>query len=266
MESELVNRILKGDVLAAARLIRDIENEETEAAGILADIYPHTGRAFIVGITGPPGSGKSTLLGGLIAFFRMDKEMTVGVVAVDPTSPLTGGAFLGDRMRIQRPEVDGGVFIRSLASRGWKGGLSKAAVDTVRVMDAMGKDIVFIETVGSGQGDVDIAGIADTCIAVLIPGMGDDFQMMKAGIMELADIFVINKADREGAGSLKTLLESVIDMKERSSGDWKPPVLLAEATTGEGMEQLGGVIIKHRDYLTSSGELEKRRKGRGSGV
>ncbi len=262
MASELVNRILKGDVLAAARLIRDIENEDPDAAGILADIYPHTGHAFIVGITGAPGSGKSTLLGGMINFFRKNKDMTVGVVAVDPTSPLTGGAFLGDRMRMQGREVDSGVFIRSLASRGWKGGLSKAAADTVSVMDAMGKDIVFIETVGSGQGDVDIAGITDTCIAVLIPGMGDDIQMMKAGIMELADIFVINKADREGAVSLKTLLESVIDMKERFPGDWKPSVLLTEATSGKGIEQLGEAILRHRDFLTSSGELEKRRKGR----
>jgi LAO/AO transport system kinase len=185
--------------------------------------------------------------------------MTVGVVAVDPTSPLTGGAFLGDRLRIQGEDVDEGVFIRSLASRGWKGGLSKTAADTVLVMDAMGKDIIFIEAVGSGQADVDIAGIVDTCVGVLVPGMGDDIQLMKAGIMEVADIFAVNKADREGAGSLKALLEAVIDMKEHSPAGWEPPVVLTEATTGKGTEELGEAILSHRDYLTKSGELDKKR-------
>jgi LAO/AO transport system kinase len=262
MESKQVRKILDGDVLAAAKLIRDIEDEKENSSGILEKIRPHAGKAFIVGITGAAGSGKSTLLGKLVRYFRTNENMTVGVVAVDPTSPLTGGAFLGDRLRIQGEDVDEDVFIRSLASRGWKGGLSKTAADTVMVMDAMGKDIIFIEAVGSGQADVDIAGISDICIGVLVPGMGDDIQLMKAGIMEVADIFVVNKADREGAGSLKALLEAVIDMKGHSPAAWKPPVILTEATTGKGTEELGEAILSHRDYLTKSGELEKKRKTR----
>ena len=262
MESEQVQKILNGNILAAAKLIRDIENEKPNISVVLEDLRPHAGKAFTVGVTGAAGSGKSTLLGRLVRYFRSNRNMTVGVVAVDPTSPLTGGAFLGDRLRIQGEDVDDDVFIRSLASREWKGGLSKTTADTVMVMDAMGKNIIFIEAVGSGQADVDIAGIADTCIGVLVPGMGDDIQLMKAGIMEVADIFVVNKADREGAGSLKALLEAVIDMKGHSPAAWKPPVVLTEATTGKGTEELGEAILSHRDYLTKSGELEKKRKTR----
>jgi LAO/AO transport system kinase len=262
MESEQVQKILNGDVLSAAKLIKDIENENPGISGVLDDLRTHAGKAFTVGITGAAGSGKSTLLGSLVRYFRKNRNMTIGVVAVDPTSPLTGGAFLGDRLRIQGEDVDKGVFIRSLASRGWKGGLSRTAADVVLVMDAMGKDIIFIEAVGSGQADVDIAGLADTCIGVLVPGMGDDIQLMKAGIIEVADIFVVNKADREGAGSLKALLEAVIDMKERPPAAWKPPVVLTEATTGKGTEELGEAIFSHKDYLTKSGELEKRRRSR----
>lgn len=266
MAFELVKRITGGDVLAAARLMRDIEDENPDAARVLDDLSAYTGNAFTVGVTGAAGSGKSTLLGSLIRYFRKNKDMTVGVVAVDPTSPVTGGALLGDRIRIQGEDTDGGVFIRSLASRGWKGGLAGAAADTVKVMDAMGKDVIFVETVGSGQGDVDIAGIADSCISILVPGMGDDIQLMKAGIMEITDIFVVNKADREGAGELKALLESVIGLKERSPDEWKPGVFLAEATAGKGVEELGEEILRHRDYLVSSGELDKRRKIRGRQV
>lgn len=262
MESEQVQKILNGDVLAAAKLIRDIENEKPNISNALEDLRPHAGKAFVAGITGAAGSGKSTLLGRLVRYFRTNRKMTVGVVAVDPTSPLTGGAFLGDRLRIQGEDVDDDVFIRSLASRGWKGGLSKTAADTVLVMDAMGKDIIFIEAVGSGQADVDIVGITDTCIGILVPGMGDDIQLMKAGIMEVADIFVVNKADREGAGSLKALLEAVIDMKQSSPAGWKPPVVLTEATTGKGTEELGEAILNHKDYLEKSGELDKKRKTR----
>ncbi len=260
MESERVQKILNGDVLSAAKLIKDIENENPGISNILEALRSHAGKAFTVGITGAAGSGKSTLLGRLVKYFRTNRNMTVGVVAVDPTSPLTGGAFLGDRLRIQGEDVDKGVFIRSLASRGWKGGLSRTAADVVLVMDVMGKDIIFIEAIGSGQSDVDIAGIADTCIGVLVPGMGDDIQLMKAGITEVVDIFVVNKADREGAGSLKALLEAVIDMKERSPAAWKPPVVLTEATTGKGTDELGEAILSHKDYLTKSGELEKKRK------
>jgi len=262
MESEQVRKILNGDVLAAAKLIRDIENENPDVSGVVETVRTHAGKAFTVGVTGAAGSGKSSLLGHLVRYFRKNRDMTVGVVAIDPTSPLTGGAFLGDRLRIQGEDMDEGVFIRSLASRGWKGGLSKNAADIVLVMDAMGKNIIFIEAVGSGQADVDVAGIADTCIGVLVPGMGDDIQLMKAGIMEVADIFVVNKADREGAGSLKALLEAVIDMREQSPAGWKPPVIITEATTGKGTEELGEVILNHKDYLTKSGELEKKRKTR----
>ena len=261
MKSELVNKILEGDVLAAARLMRGIEDEVADAVGALESVYLHTGRACIVGMTGAPGTGKSTLLGSLINIFRK-KNMTVGVVAIDPTSPFTGGAVLGDRIRMQSHGVDKDVFIRSLASRGWKGGLSKATVNTIHVMDAMGKDIIFVETVGSGQGEVDIARVADTSIIVLIPGMGDEIQMMKAGILEAADIFVINKADREGADSLKIWLETMLEMRTRPPDKWKPSIVLTEANVDKGIEQLAEEILRHRDFLDSSGELKKRRKER----
>jgi len=261
MESELVSKILAGDVLAAARLIRGIENELPDAVEELESLYPHTGRAYIVGVAVAPGVGKSTLLGCLISIFRR-KNMTVGVIAIDPTSPFTGGAILGDRVRMQSYGVDKDVFIRSLASRGWKGGLSKATVNTIHVMDAMGKDVIFVEAVGSGQGEVDIARVADTSIIILTPGMGDEIQMMKAGILEVADIFVINKADRGGADSLKSGLETMLEMKARLPGERKPGIILTEAIFDKGTEQLAEGILGHREFLTSSGELEKRRKER----
>jgi len=257
----LVNKILEGDVLAAARLMRGIEDEVSDAVEELESVYLHTGRAYIVGMTGAPGVGKSTLLGSLINVFRK-KNMTVGVVALDPTSPFTGGAILGDRVRMQSYGVDKDVFIRSLAARGWKGGLSKATVNTIHVMDAMGKDIIFVEAVGSGQGEVDIARVADTSIIVLIPGMGDEIQMMKAGILEVADIFVINKADRGGADNLRTGLEVMFEMKTYLPGEWEPGIILTEAVSDIGTEQLMEEILRHREFLTSSGELEKRRRER----
>ena len=265
MEIERIRKILEGDVLAAAKLMRDIENGKPEIAVIMEQLRLRAGHAFVVGITGAAGSGKSTLLGALIPYFRKTENMIVGVVAVDPTSPVTGGAFLGDRLRMQGEDVDEGVFIRSLASRGWKGGLSETAADIVLVMDAMGKDIVFIEAVGSGQADVDIAGLSDCCIGILVPGMGDDIQLMKAGIMEVADIFAVNKADREGAENLKALLEAVIEMREHSPAGWKPPVILTEATTGDGAAELGDAILRHREYLEKSGKLEEKRRERKTG-
>jgi LAO/AO transport system kinase len=264
MESELVQKISEGSVAAAARFIRDIENEIPGTADTLEELKKHAGHGFLVGVTGAAGAGKSTLLGALIRFFRKSKGMTVGVVAVDPSSPVTGGALLGDRIRMQGEEIDEGLFIRSLASRGWKGGLSKTAGDALLVMDAMGKDIVFIEAVGSGQADVDIAGITDSCIGVLVPGMGDEIQLMKAGIMEVADIFVINKADREGAANLKPLLEAIIAMKVLPRDAWIPPVILTDAVSGAGTDELGEMLLKHRAHLISSGELEKRRSMRKS--
>ncbi|MFC2025462.1 methylmalonyl Co-A mutase-associated GTPase MeaB [Chloroflexota bacterium] len=258
---KLVNKILKGDVLAAARLMRGLEDEASDAVEELENLYLHTGRAYIVGVAGAPGAGKSTLLGCLIGIFR-NQNMTVGVVAIDPTSPFSGGALLGDRVRMQSFGVDKDVFIRSLATRGWKGGLSRATVNTVHVMDAMGKDIIFVESVGSGQGEVDIARVADTSVVVLTPGMGDEIQMMKAGILEVADILVINKADREGADSLKVWLETMLGVKARHPDEWQPSIALTEAICDIGTGQLAEGILRHRVFLTSSGELEKRRKER----
>ncbi len=261
MKTNLVNKILEGDVLSAARLMRGIEDEVSEAMEELESVYLHTGRAYIVGVTGAPGTGKSTLLGSLIGIFRKE-NMTVGVVAVDPTSPFSGGAILGDRVRMQGYGTDKDVFIRSLATRGWKGGLSKATVNTIHIMDAMGKDIIFVEAVGSGQGEIDIARVADTAVVVLMPGMGDEIQMMKAGILETADIFVINKADKDGSENLKTGLETMLEMKARFPGEWKPGIILTEAISGKGAEQLAEGILKHRAFLVSNGELEKRRRER----
>ena len=258
---KLVSKILEGDVLAAARLIRGIEDEVSEAVEELGSVYLHTGRAYVVGVTGAPGAGKSTLLGTLIDIFRK-KDMKVGVLAIDPTSPFTGGALLGDRIRMQSYGVDKDVFIRSLASRGWKGGLSKATVNTIHVMDAMGKDVIFVEAVGSGQGEVDIAMVADTSVVVLTPGMGDEIQMMKAGILEAADIFAINKADKDGADNLKIGLETMLEMRTHSAGEWQPGIVLTEAISGKGSEQLAKEIMRHREFLASSGELEKRRRER----
>ncbi len=257
----LVSKILEGDVLAAARLMRGIDDEVPDAVEALESLYLHTGRAHIAGVTGAPGAGKSTLLGNLITAFR-EKNMKVGVVAIDPTSPLTGGAILGDRIRMHSHGVDKDVFIRSLATRGWKGGLSKATVNTIHVMDAMGKDIIFVEAVGSGQGEVDIAQVTDTSIVILTPGMGDEIQMMKAGIMEVADIFVINKADKDGADNVKIGLEAMLGMKASLPGGWEPAVILAEAIFNKGTEQLAEEILRHREFLASSGELGKRRKER----
>lgn len=257
----LVDKVLEGDVLAAARLMRGIEDEVPDALEALESIYLHTGRAYIVGLTGAPGAGKSTLLGSLIGVFRRAK-MTVGVVAIDPTSPFTGGAILGDRVRMQSHGVDKDVFIRSLATRGWKGGLSKATVNTIHVMDAMGKDLIFVESVGSGQGDIDIARVADTAIVVLTPGMGDEIQIMKAGILEIADIFAINKADRDGAENLKAGLEMMLETKAHQPGEWRPAVVLTEAICDKGSNELAGEILRHREFLTASSELAKRRKER----
>ena len=255
---KLVNEILSGNVLAAARLMRGIEDELPDAVNELKHIYLYTGQAHIVGVAGAPGAGKSTLLDSLINVSRK-KKLTVGVIAIDPTSPFTGGAILGDRIRMQSYGTDKDVFIRSLATRGWKGGLSKATVNMIHVMDAMGKDIIFVEAVGSGQGEVDITRVSDTATVILTPGMGDEIQMMKAGILEATDIFVINKADRDGASNLKVGLEAMLEMRPHHPGEWKPGIFLTEAISSKGTEELVEEILRHKEFLISSGEFQKRR-------
>jgi len=257
----LATRVLAGDVQAAARLISQIEDESPDALEEMNSIYPHTGRAYIVGVTGPPGAGKSTLTDNLIGFFRK-KNMSVGVIAIDPTSALTGGAILGDRVRMQRHSTDSEVFIRSLATRGWVGGLAKATISTIHVMDAMGKDIILVETVGSGQMEIDIVKAADTTLVVLTPGAGDEIQMMKAGILEAVDVFVINKADKEGVERMRLDLETMLMMKERRPEEWRPTIILTEAIHDKGTEELAGEIQRHRDFLVASDELPKRQRAR----
>ena len=257
----VVEKVLEGDVLAAARLMRGVEDELPDAMGQLQDLYVHTGQAHIVGVAGAPGSGKSTLLDRLITSLRK-KDMKVGVIAVDPSSHFTGGALLGDRIRMQSCGVDRDVFIRSLATRGWKGGLSKATINMIHVMDAMGKDVIFVEAVGSGQGEIDIARVADTSIIVLTPGMGDEVQSMKAGILEAADILAINKADREGAQGLKAMLEAMLALRVCPPDAWRPVVLLTEALFDKGTEELVQAIVQHREFLVSTGRLQERRQER----
>ncbi|HTY82489.1 MAG TPA: methylmalonyl Co-A mutase-associated GTPase MeaB [Dehalococcoidales bacterium] len=255
----LAAEILKGDTRAAARLISLMADDAPGAAEELAELYSHSGKAYVLGVTGAPGVGKSTLTDCLIGYFRK-QNYTIGVIAIDPTSMLTGGALLGDRVRMQRHAADKNVFIRSLATRGWTGGLAKAALGSVRVMDALGKDLVIIETVGSGQVEIDIVKAADTTLLVLAPGAGDEIQAMKAGIIESADVIAINKADKEGAERLKNDLETMLDRKPR--GDWLPPIVLTQAVNDKGIDALGEVIIKHRDFLQNTGELSKRRRER----
>lgn len=258
---DLASKILKGNVLAAAKLIRDIEDETPKANKELEAIYPNTGRAYVVGITGAPGVGKSSLVDSLISIFRK-KGRTIGVIAIDPTSPFTGGAILGDRIRMQKQSLDKEVFIRSLATRGWIGGLAKAAMSTIHVMDAMGKDIILVETVGTGQEEIAITRVSDTSVLVLMPELGDRIQTMKAGILEAADLLVINKADKEGASDLKTELELMLRRRELSSTDWKPPVILTKAIYNKGIDTLAESILRHQEFLRQSGELGKRRRER----
>ncbi len=264
MTTETIDRIISGDVRSAARLMRGIEEDNPDALKTLETLYRHTGRAYIVGITGAPGGGKSTLVDALIGAFRR-REMKVGVVAIDPTSPLTGGAILGDRVRMQQHCTDPAVFIRSVATRGWLGGLARAAVGMMHVMDAMGKDVVLVETVGIGQQEVDVTRLAHTSLYVLTPGSGDSIQMMKAGILEMADIFVINKADQEGAYRVKMELEAMMAMQgehPEAHEQRQPTVLLTEAVYGKGVDDLCQEILKHRDYLLSYGLMQKREQER----
>ena len=251
----LAEGVLKGDVRAVAKLIRSVEDDLPEAPEELAKLYPYTGNAHIVGITGSPGSGKSTLVDILIdAFSRRNK--TVGVIAIDPSSPFTGGSILGDRIRMQRHCLNNNVFIRSLATRGWHGGLSKAAASVIHVLDAMGKDIILVETVGVGQGEVDIINAAHTSIVVLVPGMGDGIQTIKAGILEIADIFVINKMDKEGVWEIKAEIEAMLQMNTYPPGSWRPPVFLTSAVADKGIDEVAEGICQHKEFLAASGKRD----------
>ena len=247
---DVINLIRQGDIRAAARLMRDLDEGEPQAREVLKELYKYTGRAHIVGLTGSPGVGKSTLTDRLIQQLRQQGQ-TVGVVAVDPTSPFTGGAILGDRIRMQRHATDEGVFIRSLATRGHFGGLTVSARAIINVLDAMGKDFILVETVGVGQDEVEIAGAAHTTVVVTIPGMGDDIQAIKAGILEIGDIFVINKADREGADRTYQDLTTMIDMRQPSQrrDGWRPVVVKTEAHKNVGVSELLAAVLDHRDYL-----------------
>ncbi len=256
-----VKDVLSGDVRAAARLMRDLDDEIPAANRILKSLYRHTGRAYILGITGAPGAGKSTLVDCVTERLRAEGK-TVGIVAIDPTSPYSGGAILGDRIRMSKHSLDEGVFIKSLATRGHLGGLSKSTIDIVNVMDAMGKDVVIIETVGVGQDEVEIVKVAHTNIVVVVPGLGDDIQAMKAGILEIADIFVVNKSDREGADKTRREIETMISMNVYDEGEWVPPVVSAVAQTGTGVPDILAEVEKHRRYVYREENLSRYRAGK----
>ncbi len=263
-ETEQLKKIKAGDVRTASRLIRNLEDELPEAKNALKRIFLDTGKAHVVGITGSPGAGKSTLVDALITSYRKKGE-TVGVLAVDPTSPFTGGAILGDRIRMQRHAEDPGVFVRSLATRGALGGLSKAVGDSVHVLDVMGKDVILVETVGAGQQEVDIINHSHTVIVVLVPGMGDEIQAIKAGIMEIADIFVINKADRDGANQLSNELVSMLNMASGFPGGWRPPIIkigncFDPLSFSESIEKLSATIDDHYRCLEETSLLGDRMK------
>jgi LAO/AO transport system kinase len=253
---QLHKRVLSGDRRAAARLITLLENNDPEAVPELKKLYKHTGNAHIVGITGPPGAGKSTVTDRLAScFLKMNKK--IGIIAVDPTSPFTGGAILGDRIRMQDLAVNPDVFIRSMGTRGHLGGVSRATSSAVKVLDAFGCDYIFVETVGVGQSEIDIVKMADTTVIVLVPGLGDDIQALKAGIMEIGDIFVINKSDRDGADRVEAEVNMVLDFYEH---DRRPSVRRTVATHDEGIEELGSDIRDHMIYLKETNKLQDRRK------
>ncbi len=287
--TQLSQRVLEGDVRAASRLMRHIDDGEESATADLRALFPKTGRAYIIGITGSPGAGKSTLTDRLIAKFRKQGKR-VGVLAVDPTSPFTGGAILGDRIRMQEHATDPGVFIRSLATRGNLGGLSRATGDCIRVMDAMGQDIVLVETVGVGQDEIDIAQMAHTTVVVTVPGMGDDVQAIKAGILEVADIFAVNKSDLDGADRMVRELRMMLELRHavkapamdhdahhrmvraKAEGrhveeapaprEWEPPILKVVAAKDQGVSELVDAVEQHRAFLDETGLRQQKERAR----
>lgn len=252
---ELLERLIAGDRRAAAQMISLVENKDPDANGLMKALYPLSGKAYVIGITGPPGAGKSTLTDKLVKSLRK-QNLNIGIVAVDPTSPYTGGSILGDRVRMSDLSTDKGVFIRSMGTRGHLGGISDATSSAVRILDVYGCDVIFIETVGVGQSEVDIVKHCDTTMIVTVPGLGDDIQAIKAGVMEIGDVFVINKADRDGAQKTAREIDMMLDFNK---SDWRPPVLMAVAVTGEGIPKILEDIERHRTYMQTSGQGILRR-------
>ncbi len=257
--AELAEEILQGSIRALARGLSWVEEGGERAEALCTYLYPSTGRAHVIGLTGSPGSGKSTLASRLAQAAR-DRGLTVGILAVDPSSPFSGGSILGDRIRMNDLALDPGIFIRSMATHGTLGGLCRAAADAVDLMDAAGKDLIFVETVGVGQDEVDVMGLAHTVVVVSVPGLGDDIQTLKAGILEIADVHVVNKADRDGANRTIAELRSMLTLLPVPEKAWSPPVLGCVATRGEGIEPLLDTLQQHMAVLRASGELGRRRR------
>jgi LAO/AO transport system kinase len=253
----LVAGVQGGERRALARAISLVENGDPLAHEVVHDLYPHTGRAYAVGITGPPGVGKSSLIGALLPIVRA-QALSVGVVSVDPSSPFSQGALLGDRIRLAEHFLDPGVFIRSMGTRGHLGGLAEATLQALLLLDAAGKDIVFVETVGTGQSEVEVIGIADTVLLVLMPGSGDSIQALKAGIMEIPDVIAVNKMDHPAAKTMLNEVRSILALDTDRA--WQPPIVLTEATRGENLDRLWGEIAAHREFLERDGLLEERRR------
>src|SRR3954466_14800217 len=255
---DLVERARRGDARAVGRLISLVENASPELREVMAALMPYVGHAWVIGLTGSPGVGKSTSTSTLVTAFRRAGKR-VGIPAIDPSSPFSGGALLGDRVRMQEHALDGSVYIRSMASRGHLGGLSWSTPQALRVLDAAGCDVVLIETVGVGQSEVEIAGLADTTLVLVAPGMGDAIQAAKAGILEVGDVYVVNKADRDGADQVRRDLRNMLALAERGPGSWQPPIVQTVAQTGEGVDEVVAKIEAHRAWMETSGELARRR-------
>lgn len=258
---ELVERARSGDPRAVARLVSLVEDASAQLRDVMAALVPHAGHAEVIGVTGSPGVGKSTVTSGLVSEYRRAGRR-VGVLAVDPTSPFSGGALLGDRVRMQEHATDSGVYIRSMATRGHLGGLAWATPQALRVLDAAGCDVVLIETVGVGQSEVEVAALADTTLVVLAPGLGDGVQAAKAGLLEVGDVYVVNKADRDGADDVVRDLRGTVRLAERKPGDWRQPIVPTVATRGEGVDELAAAVARHREWLGRTGELDRRRHRR----